>query len=257
MENPEFPYIIVYGSLAMFVLTSGIILLMFAYQRRQQVLYQRYQDKLKEQQEVMLKTAIKTGEEMRKKIGMDLHDQIGNDLSALKLSIYPLLDDSSEKHKSIKSQLGNTLENVRQISHFTYPAVLTKGGLKRGIRNIKKMYENTHGINLTLNIINDFRYDSELEINTYRIIQELITNIVKHSKANYCDMEVELEPQDVTIKLENDGVEFDLFDFDNQMSNGMGIINLRARIAALKAKTNYKYEEGKNLIEIHIHQNND
>jgi signal transduction histidine kinase len=177
---------------------------------------------------------INTIEKDRERISRDLHDSIGQNLLIIKNqnSLLKLKLDQKlllEKSDSINKYAAQTIDELREISNNLVPYQLGRLGLTKAVINLIEKVENTTEINCIKDISNiDNVVDQNLQINIFRIIQESLNNIIKHSKAT--EIKFEISPSKIVIK--DNGVGF----VTSKTSNGMGLSNLVERAKLLNAE---------------------
>ena len=190
------------------------------------------------------KQLLKSQEEERKRIAGELHDGLGQNILLLKTRAQMnLQNENLDKHSleqfaQINSETSEILKLVREIAFNLRPAHLERLGLTETIITaINKTNELTE-INISENIndIDDI-FPAENEINLYRIIQEGVNNILKHSKAENAFVELQNNGEEITISIKDDGVGFPLGPNDNLL-DGFGINSIRSRVEILQGRIN-------------------
>jgi Signal transduction histidine kinase len=180
-------------------------------------------------------------EEERKRIAAALHDKIGVMVSTAKLYFAPTDEqlsnlDGKEKDKYQKANeiLDEAYEEVRRISHNMASPSLTSLGL---VGEIKLLADHIHAakqlkIKVIAHEMNE-RLDNQLEMQLYQIIQELITNILKHAKATEVNIELNHFGDFINIMVQDNGIGFE-YEFSNHQKEGMGLDNIKHTVEALK-----------------------
>lgn len=227
---------------ALIILTILIFVSAFA-------LYKRYQGKKNlevqqikiEEQEKGLLAVFKAQEEERKRISKDLHDGIGQQLSGLKMAIQTIssrllskLPEEEEEFRKLAQIASDSADEVRTISHQMMPRALTELGLIEAISDMldkslsltKIEYEFEHyGI--------ENRLEENVEISLYRVTQELINNIIKHSSAKRVSVQLFKNKDKVILVVEDDGV-----GMNKSKTDGHGLLNMKNRINTLHGEMN-------------------
>ena len=189
-----------------------------------------------------------------KLIAGELHDSIGQNLSAA--NIYLMQNTNSlpdelpqkEKLKEVSHLIVETLEEVRRISSKLYPGQVEKLGLTTAINSMINRIADVSGIKFNQKIDNiDDVFQKENEISFYRILQELINNIVKHSGATEAFIDITRTIVFLSVKIQDNGSGFDMNKFISSESSrfGYGLINIEERIRMLGAEMNINSETGK------------
>jgi hypothetical protein len=197
-----------------------------------------------------------------KLIAGELHDSIGQNLSAANIYLQhntnSLPDElpQKEKLKDVSRLIMETIEEVRRISSKLYPGQVEKLGLTTAINSLLNRITEVSGIKFRHKIDNiDDVFQKENEISFYRILQELINNIVKHSGATEALIDITRTIVFLSVRIEDNGTGFDMKKFINSESSrfGYGLINIEERIRMLGAEMNINSEPGKGtVIEIKI-----
>jgi signal transduction histidine kinase len=210
-------------------LSTLIILIIFL------IVFLRFK-RLKNQREMQSKFSqdlINTIEEDRIRIARDLHDSIGQNLLIIKnqnaLMGKRLKDEQLiEKSKIINSISAETIEELREISNNLTPYQLGRLGLTKAIEDLIGKIERSSKMSFIKEIKNvDDMVEIDQQINVYRIIQESLNNIIKHSEAS----EVKIQISDANIVISDNGIGFVAI----SKTQGMGLNNLVERAKLLKA----------------------
>jgi len=180
------------------------------------------------------------GQEIEKKrIASDLHDGIGGNLASIKLGLNKLDDNlGGSKHiKKIMSQVNETCKEIRTISHDLTPSKILNSAYVKLIREyIYHSLEATsiepHFQAYPISEINNI--SDEIKIEIYRIIQELLSNAIKHSQATELDVSLNLNEKSLILMIEDCGVGFN----SNKTMKGIGLLNIESRVASINGKLN-------------------
>ncbi|MCD4746247.1 MAG: sensor histidine kinase [Bacteroidales bacterium] len=235
--------------LLLLIVASVIVLSVFIYYRYRQKQKALLNAEIIKQKELRLKTVIETQEEERKRIAKDLHDGLGQILSGLKLTCQGLItskkvkdEDNVSNLMEINKILDNACHEVRTISHQMMPRELNELGL---IPSIEDMINNSLG-NLQINVsfehfgITD-RFDEKIEIGLYRIAQELINNVIKHSQATNVNIQLYKNKGMLVFMVEDNGKGFQLEEIKDK---GIGLLNINSRVDAINGELNYETGSG-------------
>lgn len=214
-----------------------LIALLYFIKQRQRLKNQEI-DTLKQNQEISNLESLIDGEEKeRKRIAQELHDGLNGDLSAIKYRLSSLDDtilNEEDRESLLKSiiLIDGACAQVRSISHNLIPTSILDFGLVETVNQYCSKINTFHALAL------DFQYfgnpavlNKKSETVIYRIIQELINNIYKHSKATTALVQLNFHENELFITVEDNGIGFD----PKIVRNGLGLKNIRSRIQFLNA----------------------
>ncbi len=210
------------------------------------VLYQR---KLREKQQSLFQSVIDAEEKERTRIAKDLHDSLGASLSAVKLyfeGLKPSIPDQ-EKSTLVYDMLADACNEVRAISHQMMPQVLLREGLFVATRQFCTPFMNLPQLKFELNILGPESRPNNptTELMIYRVLQELINNSLKHSKATEIIVQLIQSKNELILSVEDNGIGGDIK--INESSNGLGISNLVSRVKYLNGQITFDNVENSGL----------
>lgn len=221
------------GFSALFIMVSVIFSMSYFY-------YKLLFDKQQQFQDQLLQEILKSKEEEQIRIARELHDGILGDLAALKISIdlqKKILQQGDVSFwKSTDDQLKKIIQEVRTICHDLVPPMLDTVGLIPALHAIveDKANKTNKKIRLHLHYIPELNALDELHV--FRLIQEWITNHLKHNQADLFDITFSQENNHTwKITLEDNGTPFQWTQLLHQ-GKGLGWKNMHARILALNGQ---------------------
>ena len=184
-------------------------------------------------------------EEERKKLSCELHDQTGQGLVALKANLEVidklLPEDAHEPRKWIlesKQFLIETIKEIRNLSFSLQPPMLDELGLVPTIESYSKDFSTRTKIvvNVKSNL-KDENIRPNLELSLYRMVQEALTNVFKHSGAKAVYIDIYHENSKLVLSIEDDGNGFDIekMSCDEVGEYGIGLLGMRERFASAGA----------------------
>ncbi len=197
-------------------------------------------DKLLERQEIKSYSAMLEGQDAeRKRLAEDLHDRLGSILSTVKLHLQSgqpqgeQVVEGSPIPKKANELLDEAVSEVRKIAHNISTGVLSKYGLKAALEGLMETVSSTDKIKveLHLNTLKE-RYNSEVEIQIYRVIQELVSNVLKHAEASEIILQISDNKQSLDIVFEDNGIGFD----SSKVGGGIGFQNITSRLQKVGGK---------------------
>lgn len=194
---------------------------------------------LKEQELGIINAMIEGQEKERKQIAEDLHDNIGSVLATLKLHFENLKLNRKKKefdqeklYEKTENLIDETYKKVRNIAHAKNAGVIANVGLLNAVELMSNKISEADKIHIdVVHFGLDKRLENSLEITIFRIIQELITNIIKHSDAKNATINLSLYDDVLNVIIEDDGKGFDPKNIP--ASNGMGLNSIEKRITHL------------------------
>ncbi len=210
------------------------------------------------QQDITTKAIIEAEENERKRIAGDLHDGVGQIMSAAKMnlsSIESRLNFNTEQDRQtfekIVHLVDESCKEVRAVSHNMMPNALLKTGLSNAVKDfIDKIDSRLLKVNLYSEGLNE-RLDSNVETVLYRVIQECVNNVIKHSGANELDISLIKDTDGIAATIEDNGKGFVVT--ENARTEGIGLKNIRTRIGYLKGTVDFDSAPGKGtLVAIHV-----
>jgi PAS domain S-box-containing protein len=196
------------------------------------------------QEQLMIKSSIAAQETERGRIARDLHDGLGQSLVGIKFQLEQLKPDASKNQTelidNISSLLSSSIQQLRSICYGITPPVLTDFGIEKAINQLCVNYsKNNLSINTAFNQELP-KLDKDIEIGLYRIIQEFIQNSIKHANCKNINISFQITHNKMLLTLNDDGIGFDF----NNISNGLGISNVKFRVKSLNGNLNLQSEKG-------------
>lgn len=197
-----------------------------------------FQERLKTEKKLK-EAIIITQENERKVIAAELHDQISNKLNLVVLKLNTLQPESyATELKTIREDLKNLIKKNRDLTHYLFPVEIDNLGL---LMCLKEMCFSSNEFSIKLYSSEDIGFPSKLvEHQLYRVIQEFITNSIKHSQGSEISIHLKQINDKLYIKVADNGVGIDL----TKIKHGLGINNTETRLSAIDAK--YKYKSAPN-----------
>ncbi|PZF73645.1 tetratricopeptide repeat-containing sensor histidine kinase [Taibaiella soli] len=225
-ENRLKTYAIVGGSV---VVIAIFLLLLFRIRGVRQL--SKIQVLRKEQQIGNLKAVLQGEEQERARIASELHDGIGAKIAVAKLNIdmltkrYPMMGDLSE----VLHILEETSDEIRETSHNLLPNVLAKNTLQEALIQYCNSINST-ALQMHLQFEDDIAdYEGDVKLTLYRILQELLQNIVKHAQASKVYIQIRERGDTLRMTIEDDGKGFD----PSEISGGLGLEHVKIRVRSL------------------------
>ena len=232
------------GTIGMLVLTIGLVVFIIMHQRRVQRFQQKLQKMEIEQQKMMLNASIKMQEEERQRLAADLHDDAGPLLATARLYLNENLvnQDKVNQLQSIfqaRQIIDDTIQLIRNISHDLMPPTLKNFGLESAINDLFQKISGSGTVNASQRF-HDYkdRLKPEKELLVFRIIQELINNILKHSNSSFIHLTQNVHADKFYLRIHHDGRGIVQSDYEklNKSNIGLGLKNIGSRIRLLQGE---------------------
>jgi signal transduction histidine kinase len=229
-----------------FALMAGCVLLLLSagllwknYQNKNRLLLQsrelhakQLSELEKEKKLLAAQSLMKGQEEERSRLARDLHDGIGGLLSGVKLSMSTmkgnvfLSEENARSFGNVIDQLDRSIAELRRVSHNMMPEALIKYGLKEALENYCDSLNHAGKLEVQLQTYGmETRMEQSAEIVIYRIVQELLNNVIKHAEAKKVLIQLVREGDRFTLTVEDDGIGFD----QAEVKDGAGLSNIKAR----------------------------
>ena len=252
--------VLFFGTIGMLALTIGLIVFIIFHQRkviRYQLRLQRMEE---DQQKLLLNASIRLQEEERQRIAADLHDDAGPLLATARLYLNENLVnlDKTTQLQSIynaKQIIDDTIQLIRNISHSLMPPTLKNFGLESAVNDLFQKISGSGSMNASSRF-HDYRerLQSENELIIFRVIQELVNNILKHSNASFIHLTQNTSGNKFFIRLHHDGRGITQNDFVklNKSTVGLGLKNIQSRLKVLHGKIFFEKDMSQTYYKVTI-----
>lgn len=205
---------------------------------RERQVHRQQVDELMHQQEIKAINAMLEGQEKeRDRVARDLHDRLGSMLSAIKMQLGSLearvtaaRQDQQEQYGKVTNLLDEAVGEVRRISHDLVATSLSRFGLQRALEDLCDSIRVSGRMDVELTTYGlEQRLERSVEIVVYRIVQELVSNVLKHARATEIGVSVTRQKGRLSVMVSDDGAGFDPV----SAKAGMGLNNVRDRAASI------------------------
>lgn len=201
-----------------------------------------------EQRKALVRRLLNATEDERRRLARELHDEIAQLLTVIQLSLHRIdLDTPEMRHAS--ELLARTQQEIHRIIHDLRPSLLDDLGLPSAMQSYAQEHLVRNGLRVGLEIDESLPPRPEIETVIFRIYQELVTNILRHAKAEQVSVELYERDGTIVLAVEDDGQGFD----PEARSAGAGITGMRERAALVNGTIRFDSEPGSGthvLVEI-------
>ncbi|HXD77688.1 MAG TPA: ATP-binding protein [Puia sp.] len=252
--------VLFFGTIGMLALTIGLIVFIIFHQRKV-IRYQlRLQRMEQDQQKLLLNASIRLQEEERQRIAADLHDDAGPLLATARLYLNENLVnlDKTTQLQSIynaKQIIDDTIQLIRNISHSLMPPTLKNFGLESAVNDLFQKISGSGSMNASSRF-HDYRerLQAENELIIFRVIQELVNNILKHSNASFIHLTQNTSGNKFFIRLHHDGRGITQTDFNklNKSNVGLGLKNIQSRLKVLHGQIFFEKDMSQTYYKVTI-----
>lgn len=231
MEQKEVQFLVILFSVVFFTLLIMIISLVSYFQKKK-VEYLLKQAKAKaEYDESLLKSRIENTEQHMKNMSWELHDNIGQLLSVASMQVKMMQhksESTQEEMAEVSDIISTSLNQVRSLSKSLNPKMISNMGLRDSIKNELNRIRRLGLVDIDLEFPEQIEFSRDREILIFRIIQEGISNVLKHSEASILTVMARIRDDKVIFTVKDDGHGFE--HTQNQNSHGMSNMSSRAKL---------------------------
>ena len=198
-------------------------------------------------------------DEERKRISRELHDSVGQLLAALGMNLSRLRNENpnlSSDCADVLSDCGVMVDQltreIRTISHLLHPPLLDAAGLASAIRWYVDGFSHRSNIKVAVQIDSELgRLPAEVEISLFRVVQECLTNVYRHSGSDFCSISVQREAQRLSMQIRDTGQGM-RNRIDGQISAGVGLRGMQERLRHLGGNLQIQANENGTIVMVEV-----
>ena len=251
-SNQEIIFVIIIGGVIGLLLVGFIITILYFYQQRQHKQEKEILNIKEQYEKEFLNSQLEIQEDTMRQIGVELHDNIQQQLVVVNMALRSLLIDADNPmfetiHES-KKEIDRTIEDIRELSHSLQSDRILREGLLYSLTSEAERLKRikTLGVSYSCSVRNNY-FDGQTNTIIFRIVQEILQNMLKHAKASKVDIQVyDKDFAFFVIKIADNGVGFDVKEGNLQTkATGIGLTNMFNRAKLIKAKVEIDSKIGK------------
>jgi signal transduction histidine kinase len=232
--------VVLLGTMGMIILAMGIIVFFFIYQKRMVAKQNELAILDLAHQKELMAAVIETKELEQRRIALELHDDVGSTLTAIKFSI-PKLGITTEEKELLNHNLVNAIQKVRRISNDLLPSVLEELGLITASKSLIKTLNETTGLTFTIHCpAESHSHPKPVELAFYRVMQELLNNILKYAEAKNVSVEIVTTKHSIRMTISDDGKGFVPSDHLRRDRPSLGLKNMESRLQQIRGAIHYE-----------------
>lgn len=191
-------------------------------------------------QQQRTQAVLEAEERERVRIAQDLHDGIGQTLAAARMTLGNYVSQKKVDAEELKNSLHlleDSIREVREISHNMMPGSLTKFGLSSALKQFVNKINALDTLKVDLQVVGlKERLDEKTEMMLYRIVQEIVSNTIRHADATKVSIELIKHDGELILIVEDNGKGFDT---ENKENQGIGLKNIATRVEYLNGYVNF------------------
>ncbi len=248
MDNNSTTIVILITTLTVVLLIVVIIIIFSIFQqRKEKFLLDKRADEIRFEEEI-IKSQLETQEQTLQNISWELHDNVGQLLSVAKMQLNMLQPDVANGQKNILDEtseiISKSLQEIRSLSKLLNPETVKNMGLEKSVELELQRFNRLNFLDAKLNIMGDqVLIDKKDEIILFRILQEFLSNSIKHAKATKLEVSLAYTPENLVITAQDFGVGFD----KESIEKGSGLINMKSRAKLINTGFSLTSEKGKGV----------
>lgn len=240
--------LLIIGTAAILFLACFVIFFVLLHQKRMFESRSLIKEKENLHQKKLIDASIEVAELEREKIAKDIHDDVSSVLNVVNLHLSRISRNEEDKVltkeliKESKELLESTIENIRNISRDLMPPILIRLGFENGIAELCRQIRNSDAVEI--NFIPSqqaLEVSKRIELQLYRIVQEVINNIIKHAKATEITITLIHSSSAFTIQIHHNGngISSDMINRLTEGRGGIGLRSIQSRAQMINAAVQY------------------
>ena len=257
----DISFLVTISIAVMLLVVAGFLLVVMMNQRKKWFLQKEMSGLKEHQQNQLIEAAVRSEESERHRIAEMLHDEVGALLSSsriflVEMNTEKLTEDDKQDHAKVKEMIDESIQKVRTISHNLHSTILKEFGLNEAIRHFMKKITGGTVVNSTVELDDEYQIsNAETDLAVYRILQELVNNLIKHAHPRLINIRSSLGQNQLQLQIQHngEGLTQDQFEELRFKPSGLGLKNIQNRIILLKGNILFtQLDTGKYTIQLTI-----
>ncbi|HEX4748103.1 MAG TPA: sensor histidine kinase [Bryobacteraceae bacterium] len=188
---------------------------------------------------------LETQEETARRFSHELHDELGQTLTAIKANLSAMRNGQEDRLEDCMHLVDRAIQDVREMSQLLRPTILDDFGLDAALRSLTDSFSQRTGIKVEYqSTVNGRRWNDDAETNLYRIAQEALTNVARHSQATAVNVGLAESNGSLVLQIRDNGRGLDA---QPQRSSGLGLAGMQTRAQGCGGTLRIESETGKGL----------
>jgi PAS domain S-box-containing protein len=195
----------------------------------------------------LARQVISAQEEERRRVSRELHDEAGQEMIALKLNLDEIRMDLPDELSPIRERLSKaindtnqTLEHIRELAHSLHPPVVDVGGINLGLDDFCREFSNRFHLSVDYRGMDLPNVPDEISISLYRVLQEMVTNVVRHAHAKRIWVALRYKNETIILSVKDNGQGFE----QESTKRGIGLTGIEERLRLLGGRFEVKSRPG-------------
>ena len=249
MTQDEIIMLVAASSIVLLILLITVISLFTYFQKKKLKFILDRQEAERKYLEELAESQLETQEQTLKNIGWELHDNVGQLLSVANMQLNVISTEVPEgtkkRFEETRDVINTSLKEVRALSKSLNSDVIRNIGLEKTIKNEIERFNKLKFVDAKFQVFGnkDYEINAKDEIIIFRILQEFMSNSIKHSKAKNLDVTITYLLEKLDIKIMDNGVGFNL----EKVKKGSGLINMESRAKLINTDLSIKSSENQGV----------
>ncbi len=249
LGQDDITLLIAASSIVLIILLVTVVMLFVYFQKKKLKFILDRQDAERRYLEELANAQLETQEQTLKNIGWELHDNVGQLLSVANMQLNVIStevpEDTKIRFEETRDIINKSLKEVRALSKSLNSDVIQNIGLEKSIKNEIERFNKLKFVDATLKIKgrHDYEINPKDEIIIFRILQEFMSNSIKHSKAKNLNVTLNYLIDKLNIEITDDGIGFNI----KEAKKGSGLINMESRAKLINTDFSIKSSENQGV----------